>query len=111
MLLAGLEKFDLIIDPACSREIMTGGADAISKAINKSTPGQPRQIRSQVGLTDDPVPEGKHIAQPECVQIAACKAKPCANHLSGVYCMCSRPVPAACAERAALRGFGLQTSP
>ena len=41
------------------------GADAINKAINKSTPGQPRQIRAQVGLTEDPLPEGKKVAEPE----------------------------------------------
>ena len=45
--------------------IMTNAADAISKSINKPTPGQPRTIRSQVGLTEDPVPEGKTIAKPE----------------------------------------------
>ena len=41
------------------------GADAINAAINKKTPGQPRTIRSQVGLTEDPVPEGKKVAEPE----------------------------------------------
>lgn len=44
---------------------MTNAADAISKSINKPTPGQPRQIRSQVGLTEDPLPEGKIVAEPE----------------------------------------------
>ncbi|KAL0032176.1 hypothetical protein WJX77_009217 [Trebouxia sp. C0004] len=44
---------------------MTCGADAIQKAVDKKTPGQPRTIRSQVGLTQDPVPEGKKIAEPE----------------------------------------------
>ena len=48
---------------------MTGGADAIQKAVDKKTPGQPRTIRSQVGLTEDPVPEGKKIAQPEYVTL------------------------------------------
>ncbi|KAL3161608.1 hypothetical protein ABBQ32_010466 [Trebouxia sp. C0010 RCD-2024] len=44
---------------------MTNAADAITKAINKPTPGQPRQIRAQVGLTEDPLPEGKTVAKPE----------------------------------------------
>lgn len=41
------------------------GANEVSKAINKPTPGQPRQIRAQVGLTEDPLPEGKTVAEPE----------------------------------------------
>ena len=46
---------------------MTNAADALNKAINKPTPGQPRQIRAQVGLTEDPLPEGKTVAKPELV--------------------------------------------
>ena len=92
---------------------MTGGPDAISKAINKSTPGQPRQIRSQVGLTDDPVPEGKHIAQPECVQLAALC---CMHHRSvlTIYMVLTVCVNVAfllhMPQTAAQAGFGLQTS-
>ncbi len=39
-------------------------SNPIQKGIDKKTPGQSRTIRARTGLTEDPVPEGKHIAEP-----------------------------------------------
>ncbi|KAK9843580.1 hypothetical protein WJX84_011536 [Apatococcus fuscideae] len=40
-------------------------SNPIQKGVDRKTPGQDRTIRSRVGLTEDPVPEGKHIKEPE----------------------------------------------
>ena len=37
----------------------------IQAGIDRKTPGQSRTVRARTGLTEDPVPEGKHVAEPE----------------------------------------------
>lgn len=49
----------------------SGGRDLskqnpLNQAANASTPGVPRAIRSRTGQTEDPLPEGKHVAEHKC---------------------------------------------
>lgn len=56
----------------------------LNQAAKGSTPGVPRAIRARTGQTEDPVPEGKHIAEHKCVRSSAC----CLVTLLSPYKMC-----------------------
>lgn len=38
-------------------------ANPLNKAAHSASPGMPRSIRSRTGQTEDPIPEGKHLAE------------------------------------------------
>lgn len=41
-------------------------ANPLNQAAHSSAPGVPRTIRSRTGQTEDPLPEGKHVAEHKC---------------------------------------------
>ncbi len=49
----------------------SGGRDMskqnpLNQAAHSTAPGVPRAIRSRTGQTEDPLPEGKHVAEHKC---------------------------------------------
>ena len=56
----------------------SGGRDLskqnpLNQAAKGAAPGVPRTIRSRTGQTEDPLPEGKHVAEHKCVTDPPCR--------------------------------------